>query len=73
MSSANLDLVTPESAVDTVATLAKSPAKTQEPISSSSAVPLVTEKVYSFRLVYPSLLAHTDAISVGRVVTSRAC
>jgi hypothetical protein len=73
MSSANLDLVTPESAVDTVANLAKSPAKTQEPITSSSAVPLVTEEVYSFRLVYPSLLAHTDAISVCRVVTSRAC
>ena len=64
MSSANLDLVTPESAVDTVATLAKSPAKTQEPITSSSAVPLVTEEVYSSRLVYPSFLAHTDAISV---------
>ena len=73
MSSANLDLVTPESAVDTVANLAKSPGKTQEPITSSSAVPLVTEEVYSFRLVYPSLLAHTDTISVCRVVTSRAC
>ena len=73
MSSANLDLVTPESAVDTVANLAKSPAKTQEPITSSSAIPLVTEEVYSFRLIYPSLQAHTDAISVCRAVTSRAC
>ena len=73
MSSANLDPTIHESAVDTVASLAKSPEKTQEPITSSSAVPLVTEEVYSFRLVYPSLLAHTDAISVCRVVTSRAC
>ena len=69
----NLDLVVYEGAIDTVASLAKSPAKTQEPITSSSVVPLVTEEVYSFRLVYPSLLVHTDAISVGRVVTSRAC
>ena len=73
MSSANLDLVIHESAVDTVANLAKSPAKTQKPITSSSAVPLVTEEVYPFRLVYPPLLAHTDAISVCRAVTSRAC
>ena len=72
-SSANLDPITSEGAIDMAVNLAKSPAKTQEPITSSSAVPLVTEEVYSFRLVYPSLLAHTDAISVCRVVTSRAC
>ena len=73
MPSRNLDLVISEGAIDVVVNLAELPAKTQEPITSSSAVPLVTEEVYSFRLVYPSLLAHTDAISVGRVVTSRAC
>ena len=71
MPSANLDPVIP--AVDKVANLAKPPAETQEPITSSSAVPLVSGEVYSFRLAYPSLLMHTDAISVGRVVTSRAC
>ncbi|KAK1686429.1 hypothetical protein QYE76_047277 [Lolium multiflorum] len=42
MSSANLDLVIPKSAVDKVANLAKPPAETQEPITSSSAVPLVS-------------------------------
>ena len=73
MPSTNLDLVISEGAIDVVVNLAELPAKTPEPITSSSAVPLVTGEVYSFRLVYPSLLAHTDAISVGRVVTSRAC
>ena len=64
MPSANLDPVIPEGAVDMVANLAKPPAETQEPITSSSAVPLVSGEVYSFRLAYPSLLMHTDAISV---------
>ena len=73
MPSRNLDLVISEGAIDVVVNLAELPAKTPEPITSSSAIPLVTEKVYSFRLVYPSLLAHTDAASVCRVVTSRAC
>ena len=73
MPSANLDLVVPESAIDVVVNLTELPAKTSEPITSSSAVPLVTEEVHSFRLVYLSLLVHTDAISVCRVVTSRAC
>ena len=73
MSSRNLDLVISECAIDVVVNLTELPAKTPEPITSSSAIPLVTAEVYSFRLVYPSLLAHTDAISVGRVVTSRAC
>ena len=73
MPSRNLDLVISEGAIDTVANLAKSPVKTHEPITSSSAVPLVIEEVYSFLSVYPSLLAHTDAISVCRTVTSQAC
>ncbi|KAK1630903.1 hypothetical protein QYE76_005218 [Lolium multiflorum] len=42
MPSANLDPVIPKGAVDKVANLAKSPAETQEPITSSSAVPLVS-------------------------------
>ncbi|KAK1612397.1 hypothetical protein QYE76_036070 [Lolium multiflorum] len=42
MPSANLDPVIPEGAVDKVANLAKPPAETQEPITSSSAVPLVS-------------------------------
>ncbi|KAK1662000.1 hypothetical protein QYE76_050159 [Lolium multiflorum] len=42
MSSANLDPVIPKGAVDKVANLAKPPAETQEPITSSSAVPLVS-------------------------------
>ncbi|KAK1692128.1 hypothetical protein QYE76_008825 [Lolium multiflorum] len=42
MSSANLDLAIPVGAVDKVANLAKPPAETQEPITSSSAVPLVS-------------------------------
>ncbi|KAK1631436.1 hypothetical protein QYE76_005751 [Lolium multiflorum] len=42
MSSANLDPVIPEGVVDKVANLAKPPAETQEPITSSSAVPLVS-------------------------------
>ncbi|KAK1652251.1 hypothetical protein QYE76_070056 [Lolium multiflorum] len=41
MPSANLDPVIPKGAVDKVANLAKSPVETQEPIASSSAVPLV--------------------------------
>ncbi|KAK1676970.1 hypothetical protein QYE76_037818 [Lolium multiflorum] len=41
MPSANLDPVIPKGAVDKVANLAKPPAETQEPITSSSAVPLV--------------------------------
>ena len=47
-----------------VVNLAELPAKTSEPITSSSAVPLITGDVYSFRLAYPSLLTYTDAISV---------
>ena len=73
MPSRNLDLVIYEGAIETVANLAELPAKTPEPITSSSAVPLVTEEVYSFRLVYPLLLAHTDTTSACRTVTSRAC
>ncbi|KAK1667115.1 hypothetical protein QYE76_055274 [Lolium multiflorum] len=42
MPSANLDPVIPKGAVDKVANLAKPPAETQEPITSSSAVPLVS-------------------------------
>ncbi|KAK1626897.1 hypothetical protein QYE76_001212 [Lolium multiflorum] len=41
MPSATLDLATPDSVADKVATLAKPTAETQEPITSSSAVPLV--------------------------------
>ena len=72
-SPANLDPITSEGAIDMAANLAKSPAKTQEPTTSSSAVPLVTGEVHSLRPVYPSLLTHTDAISAGRVVTSQDC
>ena len=64
ISSANLDLAIPIGAVDKVANLAKPPAETQEPITSSSAVPLVSGEVHSFRLAYPSLLLHTDAVYV---------
>ncbi|KAK1691784.1 hypothetical protein QYE76_008481 [Lolium multiflorum] len=42
MPSANLDPAIPIGAVDKVANLAKPPAETQEPITSSSAVPLVS-------------------------------
>ena len=73
MPSRSLDLVIYEGATETVANLAELPATTPEPITSSSAAPLVTEEVYPFRLVYLSLLAYTDAISVCRTVTSRAC
>ena len=50
MSSRNLDLVISEGAIDVVVNLAELPAKTPEPSTSTSAVPLVTEEVYSFRL-----------------------
>ena len=73
MPSKSMDLVIYEGATETITNLAELPAKSPEPITSSSAVPLVTEEVYSFRLVYPLLLAHTDAISACRTVTSRAC
>ena len=64
MPSAHLDPVISEGAVDMAANLTKPPAETQEPITSSSAVPLVSGEVYSFRLAYLFLLMHTDAISV---------
>ena len=64
MPSANLDPVPPEGAVDMAANLVKPAAETQEPITSTSAVPLVSGEVHSLRLAYPSLLMHTDAISV---------
>ena len=62
--STNLDLVISEGAIDVVVNLAELPAKTPEPITSSSAVPLITGEVHSFRLAYPSLLTYTDAIFV---------
>ncbi|KAK1677452.1 hypothetical protein QYE76_038300 [Lolium multiflorum] len=42
MPSANLDPVMPKGVIDKVANLAKAPAETQEPITSSSAVPRVS-------------------------------
>ncbi|KAK1699294.1 hypothetical protein QYE76_015991 [Lolium multiflorum] len=47
MPSATLDLATPDSVADKVATLAKPTAETQEPITSSSAVPLVSGEGYN--------------------------
>src|SRR4051812_34119306 len=63
MSSVGLDPATPTGAVDPIANLAKPSAETQEPITSSSAV-LISGEVYSFCLVFPSFLLHTDAVFV---------
>ena len=62
MPPANLGPAIPEGAIDKV--LDKSPAETEEPITSSSADPLVSREVHPFRLAYPSFLLHTDAVSV---------
>src|SRR3954471_3739925 len=70
MSSVGLDPATSVSAVDPIANLAKPSAETQEPITSSSAA-LISGEVYSFRLVCPSFLLHTDVVLIVRVVTSR--
>jgi hypothetical protein len=53
MPSATLDLATSKSAADKVASLAKPTAETPEPITSSSAVPLVLGEVQSFPLALP--------------------
>src|SRR3954465_11988394 len=72
MSSIGLDPATPTGAVDPIAILTKPSAETQEPITSSSAV-LISGEVYSFCLVYPSFLLHTDVVLIVRAVTSRVC
>ena len=46
MPSASLGPIDPEEAVDTIANLAKPLAEPQEPIPSSSAVPLTSEEVH---------------------------
>jgi hypothetical protein len=53
MPSATLDLATSKSVADKVANLAKPTTETQEPITSSSAVPLVLGEVHSFPLALP--------------------
>jgi hypothetical protein len=53
MPTTTLDLATSQSVADKAANLAKPTAETQEPIISSSAVPLVLGEVYSFLLALP--------------------
>jgi Tfp pilus assembly protein PilO len=60
MPSATLDLATSKSVADEAATLAEPVAETQEPIASSSAVPLVLGEVRSLSWLYLSLLLLTD-------------
>src|SRR3954471_16064387 len=63
MSSVGLDPATPTGAVDPIANLTKPSAETQEPITSSSAV-LISGELYSFCLVCPSFLLHTDPVLI---------
>jgi hypothetical protein len=60
MPSATLDLATPKSVADEAATLAEPAAETQEPIASSSAVPLVLGGVRSLSWLHLFLLLLTD-------------
>jgi hypothetical protein len=53
MPSTILDLAPSQSVADKIANLAKPSTVTQEPIISSSVVPLVLGEVYSLRLALP--------------------
>lgn len=73
MSFTNLDLAIPIGAVDKVANLAKPPAETQEPITSSSAVPWSQERYTPFVWLTLPFCCILTLFMFVRVVTSRAC
>jgi hypothetical protein len=74
MPSATLDLAPPDSVADKAATLAKPTSETQEPITSSPAVPLVLGEVHSFSLGLPfSFFCILTLLLFARAMTFQTC
>ena len=70
----DLDPATPEDAGNILAEMAKSTGKAQEPITSSSADPLISGEVYPLDWLANPLFSHVLTLSLlVRVATSWAC